>query len=145
MDSINAVLHVVFLFLPLCWIAAFLPSWDAMFSWFGEQWLVHVHGGTPVATEGRLYMQLLVTWCGFGGIYVLYSQASPIIGVFCAIGVAAALSQDYLTAIQLSLSATYTATSSLLWFATQLVIMALTVGAGVLIHSVTNVHSLNDC
>ncbi len=49
----NQILHVVFIFLPILWLLGVLPPLTALFLWIGEQGLVILFGGSPMASDIR--------------------------------------------------------------------------------------------
>lgn len=47
------VIYALLCLLPLLWIGAILPPIDSLILWCMEQCLVHIMGGTPLASELR--------------------------------------------------------------------------------------------
>lgn len=60
LTSLDKALHIVFPFLPLLWIVGLLPPLDALFPWLAEQALVLVLGGSPLATDLRLVIIIII-------------------------------------------------------------------------------------
>lgn len=55
------ILHVVFVFLPILWAIGILPPVDALVLWVLEQVLEFVFGGSPMATNIRLFVMFTVS------------------------------------------------------------------------------------
>ena len=66
-NSVNQVLHILFVFLPLIWSSGILPPIDVVFQWAFEQLLVFALGGSPVSSDLR---------CGLNVSYSLYSHGT---------------------------------------------------------------------
>ncbi|XP_071796734.1 pecanex-like protein 4 isoform X1 [Asterias amurensis] len=80
---LNQILHIVFIFLPLLWVIGLLPSIDALLLWLGEQILVSVFGGSPVATDLRLLLMLVVSGVTLVVAYFLPSTITVIVFSAC--------------------------------------------------------------
>ena len=50
---VNQSLHLVFVCLPVLWALGILPPLDALWLWLGEQALVFLFGGSPMASDAR--------------------------------------------------------------------------------------------
>ncbi|XP_069772406.1 pecanex-like protein 4 [Narcine bancroftii] len=50
------ILHIIFVFLPILWAVGILPPVDALVLWVLEQLLEFVFGGSPMATNLRLFI-----------------------------------------------------------------------------------------
>ncbi|XP_061168054.1 pecanex-like protein 4 [Saccostrea echinata] len=57
----NQALHILFVFLPVLWTCGFLPPVDCFFLWLGEQVHVHLFGGSPMASEIRLVVLVVLS------------------------------------------------------------------------------------
>ena len=51
--TIDFILHIVFIFLPILWLCGVLPPLDALMSWSLEQFLIHALGGSHMASDMR--------------------------------------------------------------------------------------------
>lgn len=51
----NQVLHLLFLFLPILWFIAVIPTIEPFILWIFEQTLVFAFGGSPMATSKRCF------------------------------------------------------------------------------------------
>ncbi|XP_046577291.1 pecanex-like protein 4 [Haliotis rubra] len=57
----NQVLHILFAVLPLLWVTGILPPVDALFLWLMEQVHVFLLGGSPMASNARLIVLLVLS------------------------------------------------------------------------------------
>ncbi|EDO43069.1 predicted protein, partial [Nematostella vectensis] len=62
--AVDIALHIVFPFLLLLWLFGILPPLDALLSWLAEQFLVGMLGGSPMASDMRLFVMLLISSVG---------------------------------------------------------------------------------
>ncbi|XP_053357562.1 pecanex-like protein 4 isoform X1 [Clarias gariepinus] len=59
----SQVMHVLFLVLPVLWALGMLPPLDALVLWIMEQSLIHIMGGSAMATNRRLVLMFLSSVC----------------------------------------------------------------------------------
>lgn len=60
-STTNQALHILFVVLPVLWTGGFLPPVDCFFLWLGEQVHIHLLGGSPMASDLRLGVLLLLS------------------------------------------------------------------------------------
>ncbi|XP_038071553.1 pecanex-like protein 4 [Patiria miniata] len=80
---VNQILHVVFVFLPVLWVIGLLPPVDALLLWLGEQTLVLLFGGSPVASDLRLILMLLASGVTLLIAYFLPSDIGIVVFSAC--------------------------------------------------------------
>ncbi|XP_076800119.1 pecanex-like protein 4 isoform X1 [Clavelina lepadiformis] len=81
-STVNAVLHILFLFLPLLWLSGLFPPIDSLFLWSLEQLLVFALGGSPMATDARLLTNVILS--GSVLIAVSFISSIPALVLFSA-------------------------------------------------------------
>jgi len=57
----NQVLHLLFLFLPILWFIAVIPTIEPFILWIFEQTLVFAFGGSPMATSKRIILSTVLS------------------------------------------------------------------------------------
>ncbi|XP_076463773.1 pecanex-like protein 4 [Babylonia areolata] len=67
----NQTLHIVFACLPLLWLLGVLPPLESLLLWVGEQVHVFMLGGSPLASNLRLVLYLVVSVGVFLGAYYI--------------------------------------------------------------------------
>ncbi|RDD42993.1 Pecanex-like protein 4 [Trichoplax sp. H2] len=62
---VRTVLYIVCCCLPLLWSLGILSPLDALLPWLGEQLLIIMYGGSPMANDIRLLIQVVFATCIF--------------------------------------------------------------------------------
>src|SRR5690606_11346195 len=92
----NVVTHVAALFIPLGIWTSFLPQPGVAISWALEFIQVYFHGGSPAASDGRLFIMTLLSWSATAIIFLGYYYGGASIGVPLSFALGFTLSHDVL-------------------------------------------------
>lgn len=70
-EGTNQALHIVFACLPVLWVLGVLPPLEALLLWGAEQGYIFMLGGSPMASNLRLAVSVVVSVCVFLGAYYI--------------------------------------------------------------------------
>ncbi|XP_076098379.1 pecanex-like protein 4 [Mytilus galloprovincialis] len=82
-NTADQTLHIVFACLPLAWITGLLPPLDAFILWLFEQIHVFMLGGSPVSSDIRLLVLLVISLTVFLAAYFIKKSIATV--VICAL------------------------------------------------------------
>eukprot|EP00794_Sanderia_malayensis_P019841 gene19841-21783_t len=82
-SSVDFALRIAFPFLPLIWTLGILPSLDSLFAWLGDQVLVQLLGGSPMANDVRLCIMFVMSAAEIGIVFAIPNSLASIIISTC--------------------------------------------------------------
>lgn len=91
---VNKTFHVVFLSLPLLFIVGLLPQIEVLFGWSVEQLNIFFFGGSPAASDARLFFVAFLGAADVIIVYYVYKSNHTFVATGLAAGLGYLLSCD---------------------------------------------------